>query len=168
MVTLVGRDRPGIVAQVADALFQGGCNLGEASMLRLGESFTIMLMVHDGGSTETLHRLLQPVASALSLHLHVDPIEGGLHKHVQPDVRITVFGADRPGIVAQVTGALAEAGLNIVDLESDVAGSEDKPIYIMYIEGQALRGVPALELALKTVTGRGIEAHLEPIDTLIG
>ncbi|MCG7961385.1 MAG: amino acid-binding protein, partial [Candidatus Thiodiazotropha taylori] len=36
MLTLVGEDQPGIVAQVTDALFRGGCTLGEASMLRLG------------------------------------------------------------------------------------------------------------------------------------
>ncbi|MCW8983520.1 MAG: amino acid-binding protein, partial [Gammaproteobacteria bacterium] len=36
MVTLVGRDQKGIVSRVTKALFEGGCNLGEASMMRLG------------------------------------------------------------------------------------------------------------------------------------
>jgi glycine cleavage system transcriptional repressor len=168
MLTLVGRDRPGIVARVANALFQGGCYLGEASMLRLGDSFTIMLMVRSASAAAMLHRLLEPVKRELNLCIHLDPIEGGLHRHVEPDVRITVFGADRPGIVALVTGALAEAGLNIVGLESDVAGTEERPIYIMHIEGQALNGISPLQAALSTVTGQGIEARIEPIVTLIG
>jgi glycine cleavage system transcriptional repressor len=168
MLTLVGKDRPGIVAQVTKALYEGGCYLGEASMLRLGDSFTIMLMVRTPGAAEPLQRLLEPVAQSLHLRIHVDAIEGRLHSHLEPDVRITVFGADRPGIVAQATGALAEAGLNIVDLESDVGGSEEQPIYVMHIEGQALNGVPALQSALEKIRGAGIEAHLEPIDTLIG
>jgi len=45
MLTVVGEDRPGIVAKLTHALFEGGCDLGEASMMRLGGSFTIMLMV---------------------------------------------------------------------------------------------------------------------------
>jgi peptide deformylase len=35
MLTLVGKDRPGIVAQITRALYEGDCNLGEASMVRL-------------------------------------------------------------------------------------------------------------------------------------
>ena len=34
--------------------------------------------------------------------MHVDHIEGGLHQHREPDVRISVYGADRAGIVAHV------------------------------------------------------------------
>ncbi|NIQ01387.1 MAG: amino acid-binding protein, partial [Nitrospinaceae bacterium] len=49
MLTLVGKDRPGIVARISEALFQGGCYLGEASMARLGGNFSIMLMVRSAG-----------------------------------------------------------------------------------------------------------------------
>ena len=35
MLTVVGTDRAGIVARLTDALYRGGCNLGEASMARL-------------------------------------------------------------------------------------------------------------------------------------
>jgi len=168
MLTLVGKDRPGIVARVTSALYEGGCNLGEASMIRLGGNFTIMLMVHHEGTAQSLEAMVRPVADSLALRLHVDRIEGQLHRHVEPDVHISVYGADRAGIVAKVTGALAEAGLHILGLESDVAGSEEKPIYVMHIEGHASEGIEALRSALDLVRGDGIEAHLDPIDTLIG
>ena len=45
MLTLVGKDRPGIVAEVSQTLFEAGGNLGEASMARLGGNFTVMLML---------------------------------------------------------------------------------------------------------------------------
>ena len=48
---------------------------------------------------------------SMNLHLHVDAIRGRLHATLLPDVRISVFGADRPGIVAKATTALADAGL---------------------------------------------------------
>jgi len=168
MLTLVGKDRPGIVAHVTDALYQGGCHLGETSMLRLGTSFTIMMMVRHAGNAKSLQALLQTEVDSLDLHLHIDPITGGLHQHREPDVRITVYSADRAGIVAQVTGALAEAGLDILDLSSDVGGSEAKPIFIMHIEGRATAGVPALQSALDIVRHTGIDAQLSPIDTMVG
>lgn len=168
MMTLIGEDQPGIVARVTRALFEAGCNLGETSMIRLGGNFAIMMMVSHPGDAASLVAVVAPIAASLTLHLHVDPIRGKLHADLEPDVRITVHGADRPGIVAQVTGALAAAGLNIVALESDVGGSADQPIYVMNIEGQALRGVDALRGALAEVTRAGVEANLCPIERLLG
>lgn len=168
MLTLIGKDRPGIVAKVSAAVYEGGGDLGEASMMRLGGTFSIMLMVRYGGTIKQLGDVIEPVADSLGLHYHVDHIEGQLHRHHVPDVRITVYGADRAGIVAKVTGVLAEAGLDITDLASDVAGSEDKPIYIMQIEGVAREGVEALQSALDVVTAEGIEAKLSTFETLIG
>ncbi len=168
MLTIVGEDRPGIVAKLTHALYEGGANLGEASMMRLGGNFTIMLMASFDGSTRQLDALIEPVAESLGLRRHVDAIEGRLHQHAVPDVHITVFGADRAGIVAHVTGALAEAGLNILELESDVAGTEDKPIYIMHIEGRAMEGIEALRSALDIVAAEGVDVKIEPVETMIG
>jgi len=168
MVTVVGEDRPGIVAALTARLFEAGAHLGEASMMRLGSSFTIMLMVQGEAGPEGLADLLAPLAAELGLRIHVDPIEGGLHRHLVPDVRITVHGADRAGIVARVTGALAEAGLNILDLESDVGGSIAHPIYIMVIEGLAREGIGAIEKAVAPLHREGIEVVVQPVDTLVG
>ena len=168
MLTLVGKDRPGIVAHVTAALYEGGANLGETSMMRLGGNFTIMMMVQFSGTTHALQDLVGGVAESLGLQLHIDHIEARLHDHRIPDVRITVYGADRAGIVAKVTGVLAEAGLDILELDSDVAGTDAEPIYIMSIEGHAAEGVPALESALDIVRAEGIDASLQPIDTLVG
>ncbi len=168
MLTVVGRDQPGIVAGLSSALYQGGANLGEASMARLGGNFTIMLMAQSDADAPTLQHQLDPFIRKLSLHVHVDRIEGRLHDHQEPNVRVAVHGADRPGIVAQVSGALAAAGLTILDLDSDVGGSDAKPIYIMMVEGYAPGGVDAVARALEPVRLSGIEVTLSPIDTLVG
>lgn len=168
MLTVVGRDRPGIVAQVTEALFNEQCNFGEASMSRLGGNFTIMLMVQYDGGPQHLSDVVNAIAKQLGLHCHVDKIEGHLHDHREPDVRISVYGPDRTGIVSHVTGTLAKAGLEIYDLESDVGGSDDKPVYIMHIEGHAANGVQALRDALQDESEPGIQTHLEEIDTVIG
>ncbi len=168
MLTLVGEDRPGIVARVTDALYRAGCSLGEASMIRLGGNFTIMLMVSGGLDEAALRAVLQPVVSAMGLRCHLDPIGGGLHRHLVPNIQVRVWGADRAGIVAQVTGALAAVGFNILELDSDVAGTLERPVYIMSIQGFSDATLEVLRGAVAGLAGQGIEADVSPIETLIG
>ncbi len=168
MLTLVGRDRPGIVADVSRVLYEAGCQLGEASMMRLAGNFSIMLVLDCARSRGELEALLAPVAEALGLRLHLDEVQAEQHDHPLPDARISVHGADRPGIVAEVTRALAEAGFNILDLETAVGGSEEAPIYIMIIEGQATLGMEPLARAVERLRGNDIELSLEPVETLVG
>ena len=167
MLTVVGVDRPGIVAKLTETLFRGGCNLGEASMARLGGNFSIMLMV-EGAESAALEKLLRPVTDVLGLSLHIDSIQAELHRHVEPNVQVSVYGGDRPGIVAQATSALTVAGFNILDLNTDVAGSGERPIYIMIIDGYASGGVAPIELAMAPVRASGVEVHVSAIDILIG
>ena len=168
MVTVVGRDRPGIVAALSQALYQHGCNLGEASMIRLGGNFTIMIMAQCDVAAEALQQSLAPVAAQWDLRIHVDGIDAQLHAHVEPDVQISLYGADRAGIVADVTRELADAGLAILDLTSDVAGTVEQPVYIMLIEGLAQQGMEPLEQAIASLHQQGIEATLTALDTLVG
>ncbi len=168
MLTLVGKDQPGIVAKVTTALFEAGSNLGETSMIRLGENFTIMMMVQSNTGADSLRTLLQPAVDALGLVLHIDGIDGGLHHRPNPDVCILVHGADRAGIVSQVTSRAAQAGLNILDLESDVGGTESQPIYILQIAGMAMLGVESIEKALAPLQAEGVKVDVRPIETLIG
>ncbi len=168
MLTLVGEDQPGIVARVTDVLYRGGFNLGETSMIRLGGNFTIMMMVNGEGTEQSLLPLLEPVAGELGLQIHLDPIRGALHQHRVPNFQVRVNGADQAGIVARVTGALAGGGFNILELESDVVGSAQKPVYIMTIQGYADATLESLEAALESLKGQGIDVHVSPIETLIG
>jgi glycine cleavage system transcriptional repressor len=168
MLTLIGKDRPGIVARVTRALFEFGLNLGETSMLRLGGNFTVMMMVSGEHSEAELRDRLKPVIEAQGMCLNIDPIEAHLHEHLVPNIQVTVTGADRAGIVAQVTSALAEAGFNILDLESDVAGTADKPVYIMQIAGVADVAVEVIERALVPLREDGVDVNVSAIETYIG
>lgn len=168
MLTLIGEDKPGIVAGVTRALYDLGVNLGETSMLRLGGNFTIMMMVSAGQSEDQLRALLEPVLHAQGMCLHVDPIQAHLHQHLVPNIQVTVSGADRAGIVAQVTEALATAGFNILDLESDVAGTSERPVYIMQIAGVADVAVEAVEQAVQPLRAEGVDVNVSAIETYIG
>ena len=168
MLTLVGQDRPGIVARVTRVLYEAGCNLGEASMLRLGGNFTILLMVSGGASGADLAAVLAPVAGQLGLRVHLDPVRGGLHQHLIPNVTVRVAGADRAGIVADVTEILADQGFNILELESDVAGDDSRPVYIMNIQGYCPRTLEDLKQTLSALAARGVSVEVDAVDLLIG
>ena len=168
MLALVGRDQAGIVARITQALYQGGANLGEASMLRLGGNFAMMLMVGHSGNAQAIQQLVARDAQELGLTVHVDPIAGQLHRHIQPNMSVSVYGADRSGIVARVTGALANAGFHILNLESDVGGSDQQPLYIMHIEGQCSSSIEQLQTVLADVIQDGIQIHFETIEPMVG
>jgi len=168
MLTLIGEDKPGIVAAVTKTLFDLGLNLGETSMLRLGGNFTVMMMVSGSHPEDSLRAQLKPVIEAQGMCLHIDPIKAHLHEHLLPNIQVTVSGADRAGIVAQVTAALAASGFNILDLESDVAGTAAKPVYIMQIAGVADVPVESVERALEPLRQEGVDVNVSPIETYIG
>ena len=167
ILTLVGADRPGIVANITRVLYAVGAELGEAAMMRLGNQFAIMMMVRGAGSPGHVIGLLESVRAEFGLKLHVDETDAALHQSREPDVLVTVHGADRAGIVADVTGALLESGFNVLDLRSDVGGTHEAPIYIMQIEGEARQGLAAIEQAVARL-GHELTVRVQPLDTVRG
>lgn len=137
-------------------------------MMRLGGSFTIMLMVGGEHGCDELQVALAPVATELGLRLHLDPVNGGLHQHLVPNIQVRVAGADRAGIVADVTEILAGQGFNILELESDVAGDESKPVYIMNIQGYCEGSLESVEQALSGLKAKGISTDVAPVEVLFG
>ena len=76
----------------------------------------------------------------MNLFFHLDDIEAGRNQHIEPDVRISIHCANQTGIVTHATDVLNKAGLNILNLELDLGGSQENPLYVMPIEGIAGKG----------------------------
>src|SRR6476661_4290846 len=115
-VTAVGPDGPGEVAALAEALAGLGANLEDASMTRLRGHFAMTLVAAVDADLVEVEAALAPVSAASGLHLSVwsvdddaPPPSGGT------PWRVTLHGADRPGLVANTARALAESGANITD-----------------------------------------------------
>jgi glycine cleavage system transcriptional repressor len=168
MLTLVGEDGPGIVAKLTTALFEQGINLGETSMIRLGGNFTIMMMISSDMDSEAIDQAIGSLIDSMDLCMHLDPIEGHLHQHIVPNMTVRVSGADKAGIVSSVTTALFANGFNILDLTSDVAGSNDKPVYIMMIEGYSEKSWEELQKAVDESVTEGVDVSVSPIEMMIG
>ncbi len=136
-VTVLGVDRPGIVAAVTGVLTDQGCNLEDTSMTILRGHFAMMLVVAAGDrSASDLESALAAVAADLDLVVVVRPVREvtGAARSTEGDWTVAVYGADRPGIVSRVAGLLAGHGANIVDLSTRVIGAADQPVYAMVLE----------------------------------
>lgn len=135
-VTVVGVDRPGIVAAITRVLFERGCNLEDVSSTILRGHFSMMLVVGAPADLDpiALEDELAAAGSDLGLTVTVRPVEAATIEVVQPTHMLSVYGADQPGIVFRVATSLAEAGVNITDLTSRVIGEPDSPVYALMLE----------------------------------
>ena len=166
MLSLIGLDQPSIVAQLSAGLCKNGCNLGDSSMVRLGKYFTIMLMVEHEGAKETLNAITASICDPLNLNAHLVELEDGTQHHCEPDVRISLFTEDRAGIIEDATTPLAQAGLNILHLESNIEDAKGSGTYYIHLEGTVSDGLDNLYAALeKLEKEKGIKSQLIPINT---
>lgn len=166
-VTAIGADRPGIVAAVTKVLVDRGANIADSRMAILGGHFSMMLVVQPAGGDDVsaLETALRPAAEELGLTLDVREIdEVGASRSLGVPYVLSVYGADRPGIVHDVSETLAVAGVNIVDLRTHVTDSEP-PVYIMLMDLEVPGDAGALERTLTDLAAaRGIDITLRPSD----
>jgi glycine cleavage system transcriptional repressor len=169
-VSAVGVDRPGIVAAVTGTLVGLGCNLEDTSMTILRGHFAMMLIVAApaGVDAAALEAALAGPAARLDLVLAVREIDDTVP--ASPPGRpytVSVYGADRPGIVHRVASLLAERQVNIVDLDTRVIGEPGPPVYAMLLDVTVPEGVDAAELesALAALAGElGVECSVHPAE----
>lgn len=137
MLTAIGKDRPGIVAGVSGVLFEKGCNIEDSTMARLGGDFAIMLMLRlpEGVTARQIEPDLSPLRDDLKLTVQLTDIrpEDAMESPDVPKRVISVYGADKKGIVAQITRHLADHSVNITNLTTHVV-HHAQPLYIMLIE----------------------------------
>jgi glycine cleavage system transcriptional repressor len=162
-VTAIGTDRPGIVAAVAGVLRDRGGNVEDSAMTILGGHFAIVLLVASPDAPEDLQRSLLEATEGFGLTIHVSPAAGGVAS-VAPSHLLSVYGSDKPGILAAVTRALADIGANITDLETRLLSAEQDPVYAMVVELAAPDGVD-IEAAITAACDEiGVDHTLRTIE----
>ncbi|MBK9178980.1 MAG: ACT domain-containing protein [Acidimicrobiales bacterium] len=136
-VTAIGADRPGIVAAVTRVLVDHACNLEDTSMTILRGHFAMMLVVAapQGVTSTSLEAALAPVADDLGLVVVVRALGDPAGTPAEAaGWRVSVHGADRPGIVHRVAAVCAGHGANVVDLSTRVVGPDDRPVYVLLLD----------------------------------
>ncbi|NOZ84332.1 MAG: ACT domain-containing protein [Epsilonproteobacteria bacterium] len=135
MVAVIGKDKPGIIAGISKVIYENGMNIEDGSSTILAGEFSTILVVSGNISQNNLRESFKGVSEALDLYIAIHQIEGARTvKEDKEHALITVYSADRPGILYGVSTPLAEYGINIINLDTRLVGSEDNPAYIASFE----------------------------------
>ncbi len=121
VMTLIGRDRTGLVESVARAVAGHGGNWLESRMCRLGGEFAGILRIEI--PAEKKPSLLAAFRKIPDLNVVVqsDPQPAAAAGGRQ--TRLEIVGHDRPGIVREITSALARAGVNVEEFSSEMVSA---------------------------------------------
>jgi glycine cleavage system transcriptional repressor len=130
-ITVLGHDRPGIIAETTRILADLGLNLEDSTMTLLRGHFAMTLVCAGDTGSVDVEAALAPLTAGGTLTVSVRevPVEVG-HQAVGASYVLTVHGGDRPGIVSRVAGEVARVGGNITDLTTRLAGD----LYILVAE----------------------------------
>ena len=162
-ITVVGHDRPGIIAQAAKVLSQCGMNLEDSSMTLLRGHFAMTLICAGEADADQVEAALQPlVKGSLDVTVREVPEEPDLPP-LGSTYLVTVHGADRLGIVARLASVIAQAGGNITDLTTRLSGA----LYVLLAEVDLPRSadVATLQARLREVsTELGVDTSMRLIE----
>lgn len=164
-VTVIGHDRPGIIAGVTGALADLGGNIEDSTMTILRGHFAMVLLVRVTASTADVDEALAPVTADGSLLVTVREVPD------EPEATSTgsayllsVHGADHAGIVSAVTAVVAAAGGNITDLSTRLSG--DLYVLLAEVDLPASVEVAGLTDELQHTAARlGVTVTLRGLDT---
>lgn len=169
-LSAIGRDQPGIVAEVTGILLRHELNIADSQMAILGGHFAMMLVLERPKplDLDSLRGDLEQTRSKLDLEaLSVAEIDEAHVHSAGPTHMITLYGADHPGIVNAVASALAERAVNITDLDTHLVGEADDPVYMMILEVALPEGLSGeeLEAVLREVArDQRLELSVRPLD----
>ena len=122
-LSAIAQDHPGIVADLAELIYECDCNLEESSMTVLGSEFAVLLLLSGQGAD--LDRRLSSACKRLEWEKRVTvflrPLEGEPAHYHRPGEQVARYelhatGVDKAGIVARVARCLADHGINITEM----------------------------------------------------
>ena len=122
VVTVIGKDRPGLVESVSAAVEAHGGSWVESRMSRLaGEFAGILRVTVPTAQADDLSGALEALrAEGLRV-----VVERGVEEAVEEGrlIVLELVGSDRPGIVHKISEALAARGVNVDELNTECEGA---------------------------------------------
>lgn len=162
ILTAVGVDRPGLVADLTKHVHAAGASLADSRMVNLRGHFALLAMVE--GSDDAVaaaRRALEGDAKRMGLRLEVETVETAATQAAGTvPYRLKTYSVDQPGIVARVTAVLHKHGVNVEELETRV---ESAPF-----AGTPLFLLEAVVTLPKGVTARKVRDDLAGLGDEIG
>ncbi len=157
VLTVIGPDQPGVVESIASVVAEHGGSWVESRMAHLAGQFAGILRVTcEEAKRADLEAALGGVAPGFSVVV-AEGRETGDGGEVPRRVKITVVGGDRPGIVRQVSAALAGVGVNVEALETSCRHAPHSGELLFEAKAEVTlpegRGPDALQAPLEAIAG---------------
>ncbi|HMP83697.1 MAG TPA: ACT domain-containing protein [Verrucomicrobiota bacterium] len=158
VLTVIARDRTGLVESIARIVAAHDGNWLESRMCRLGGEFAgILRIVVPSDKTAALEKALSTLPE-IAVTFRVD--EPARAAGEQQLAALEVIGPDRPGIVREITHALAAQGVNVEELATEVVSApmSGEPLFkasakLLLPPGATIASVrPSLEQAAGALT----------------
>ena len=149
ILSAIGKDRPGIVADVSEVIYECGGNIEDSSMSLLRNHFALLLLF-SADREEVNQKLasgLKRLEGEKNLTVFHSPItleEAHPGDKEQTDrFKITTSGVDHAGIVFRVCRLLADHGVNIVDMETHrvLSAESGTPLFEMDMDIGVARSI---------------------------
>lgn len=140
VLTIIGDDKPGLVELLSETIARHSGNWLESNMAHLAGKFAGILRVSvDDLHADALVQDLQRLSSVL--RLVVEKVSMTEPPARQRTLRLTLVGNDRPGIIKEISRALAAQHVNVEELTTQCSSApmSGEPLF----NAQALLKVPA-------------------------
>ncbi|VXC98330.1 Glycine cleavage system regulatory protein [Pseudomonas sp. 8Z] len=154
VLTVIAEDQPGLVERIAACIAAHGGNWLESRMARMAGQFAGILRVEV--AAEAHAGLIQALQALGSQGIRVQLAASGSEPAGRYSaIRLELVGNDRPGIVRDITRVLAEQGVNLESLLTEVAPAP--------MSGELLFTAEALLAVPETLSLEQLQAHLETL-----
>ena len=163
LLSAIGRDKPGLVAELAQLIYDADANLEDSRMTILGSDFAVILLCSSSRpeAADDISAGVTRLEQDYGLTVQLRSLDGGPRPAVPaPDhhlYTLTAAGEDRAGIVASICRVLADRGVNIADLSTaSQPGPGGSPHYElrMHVEGPESLDPKVLREALESEADR--------------
>ncbi|MBF0468539.1 MAG: amino acid-binding protein [Desulfamplus sp.] len=136
IITVLGKDRPGIIASVSKSLYQMDCNLQNVNQMILQNQFAGFFIVDHPAdlAIDNIHHQLEKDLEGQNLKIHADVVENkanGNNKVNEEIFLFTTIGPDQKGLVARFTEIIASYNVNVTNLTAIFKGGDEPTANIM-------------------------------------
>ncbi|MBW1684789.1 MAG: ACT domain-containing protein [Deltaproteobacteria bacterium] len=153
ILSAIGSDRPGLVAELAQLIYDCDANLEDSRMTILGTDFAVILLC-SSGTTDAADRIAvgsKRLERDHGMTILLRSLEGEQRPSVPAPgtllYRVEAMGEDRAGIVAGLCRVLADRGVNIAELATrSRPGPGGSPHYELTILVEVAENIDSREL----------------------
>ena len=165
IVSVLGEDRPGIIAAVTKVMFEQDFNIEDVSQTILQNQFSGIFIATSPQSVspDDLRQVFEKKTVGFDLHFHVQDMGSADVTWTTCDCEpfiITTRGPDRKGLVANVTALLAAHNVNVTQLRAVFRGGDDPGRNVMIYEVDIPLDVD-LQALRRTLRDTGLELNLQ-------